>query len=346
MTLSPLFSVKILLSKLLVPIVSVLLAFGIGAICILICGANPLVAYASIITGSLGSVTRISETLVKTTPILLTGLCFLVASKAKVFNIGGEGQLYMGAIAVVVTALTLPPLPSILFIPILMLIGFLAGATWAFIPGILKAKLRVNEIITSVLLNYIPILLTEYLVLDAMREGILPQTAMIPSSAKLPIFISGTRAHAGLLIGIASALVLYIIFEKTVLGYEIEATGENAGAATAAGIKVNNIFLISICIGGGLAGLAGVGEICGVQWRLKSGISPGYSFYGVAAALLGKNHPLGTILSSLLFAALITGAESMQRGAGVPISFAYLIQGILIICVLGGEILTRKMGLR
>lgn len=328
--------------------ICVLMAFGVTSIFMLIIKVNPLVAYIALFSGAFGSVRRLSEVLVRMCPLLLTSLAVAIPFKCGVINLGAEGQLYFGAIIATIIGLTLLNFPSAILIPIIIVACFLIGAFWAFIPALLKTKLKINEVITTIMLNYIPILLTDYLSMGPLKEegGMLPETALISDAARLPILIPGTRTHGGIIIAIICAALAYIFLWRTPLGYEIRVTGSSSEAAQSVGIDATKCILLSMVIGGGFAGLAGMGEICGIQWRLKSGISPGFGFTGVIVALLGNLNPLAIVPASFFLSALFVGAGAMQRGTGVPVAIVYILQALVVIFVLAREIIIEKMRLR
>lgn len=322
-------------------IFGVLLAFGIGAVMIFLAGANPLNAYSGLIGGAFGDLYRFSETILKTVPLLLAGLGAIVAFRSGVWNIGLEGQIVMGSAAAAWLALFIPGVPSPILILLLMAIGFLAGAGWGLIPGFLKAKFNTNEIFTTIMLNSIAILFATYLVVGPMRDmaAIYPRSHLIPASAQLPILIPGTRFHAGLIIALVCAVIVYAILWKTSLGYTLRTVGLNKKAATYSGISVRKSIVVTMFISGGLAGLAGMGEVSGVHYYLGAGLTTTYGYTAVVVALMGKMNPFATIISAFLFSALLVGADSMQRTAGISSTLVYVIQGLVIITVLVAEIL-------
>lgn len=316
-------------------ILIVALAFLIGGVIIFAIGANPFAAYASLVEAAFGSVNGIAETMVKACPLMLAGLGIAVAYRAKFWNIGAEGQIYAGGILAAVAGINLGFLPAVILLPVTLLAGVVGGAIWGFIPGLLKARLKVNEVITTLMLNYIIIEITAYLVHGPMRDvssgiTISPQLAR---GAWLPIIVPRTRFHLGIVLGIIMAFIVSWMIYKTVLGFQIRAVGERARTARFAGIPVESTIIWTMIISGALAGLAGAAEVSGVQHRLVEAFSPGYGYLAIAVALLANLEPVGVILSSILFAALLNGADAMQRAAAVPVPVIYVIEGLVIIFI-------------
>jgi len=318
-------------------------AFAIGAILILAIGEDPILGYYALFEGAFGSLYSFSETLVRATPILLATIGIIIAFKCKAINLGIEGQIYVGALAAAWVSLNFQTYYGLHLI-LIMAISFLAGAFWAFFPGFLKAKFGINEILVGLMMNFIAIYLVSYFVGGPLKDpyAIFHRTPIIPSTAKLPKIIPGTRLHAGFLIAIFSSILIYIILSRTTLGYKFKAIGGGQECALYSGINVQNMVILSMILSGGFAGLAGMGEVCGVHHYLLENISPGYGYLAFAVALLGKLNPLGSIIASILFAGLVVGAESMQRTAGIPVVLIYVIEGLVILSVLCGELFIRK----
>lgn len=323
-------------------LLSVLLGFAFGAPLILVTGHNPLTAYAYLFTGAWGSISSITETLVKTIPLLIAGLGVAIAFRCKVFNIGAEGQFYMGALGATFLALYFRGAPSIVLFPLALFGGFLGGGLWAAIPGALKARFEVNEILTTMMMNFIAILFVIYLVSsggpmnDPQSLGF-ATSPPIPTSVRLPILYPMSRLHAGLIIAILSTLAVYFLFEKTTLGYRIRAVGANPWAARASGISITRTVILSMLLSGGLAGLAGMVEVFGVEHSLVSSISVNYGYTAIMVALFGQLNPWGIALSSLLFGTLIVGADTMARQTGVSVFIAYTLQGLIVVTAVALE---------
>ncbi|MFQ5915807.1 MAG: ABC transporter permease [Nitrospinota bacterium] len=241
----------------LIPFGALLAALAVGAVLLILLRVNPLVAYAHMVLGAVGNLDGLAETLVKTTPLLLAGLSVALAFKCGVWNIGAEGQLYVGALAAVGIGINQLHLPPPFLLPLAILMGFLCAALWGLITGFLKVYLQANEVIVTIMLNYIAILGASYLVNGPWAMGTVPITKRIESSAELPLLVPGTRLHAGFLIAVVASLLVYVIIFKTRLGYEMRAMGHNPDAALYAGMRVNRIAVIALGLGGGLAGLAG-----------------------------------------------------------------------------------------
>lgn len=342
---------KIFIENIKFPMLAVLLSFIIGAIFIILSGNNPIVAYGALFSGSLGGISRIGETLLKTTPLIFTGLAISFAFRCGLFNIGAEGQYVIGAISTVAAAYIFRDLPPFLLVLIVLLFGALGGAVWAGITGFLKAKLGVHEVITSIMLNYTSLHVSNYFVRTALNPSTLQgaankaHTVLIPDTAKLTklnewISVFGhSSVHTGIFIAIICAFIAYLILFKTTLGYEIRSVGQSPLAAEYGGISITKNLVLSMLISGAFAGLAGATQIAGLTYKVDMApASPGYGFTGIAVALVGKNHPLGVLISALLFGILSNGARKMQI-AGIPQEVVGIIQGVIIIFIAGEQIL-------
>jgi len=336
---------RVSLEDVLVLVVAVSTALVIGGVMILAMGVDPLAAYQSMFWGAFGSVQNISETMLKATPLMLAGVGLAIAYRGKVWNLGAEGQIYMGAWVATWAGIVITGVPQALHLLLLIVVSFAAGALWGLIPGFLRTKFGLNEILTTLMMNYVATFWVSYLVRVPMRDpgshGY-PESEMLAASAWLPRILPGTRLNAGFLIALASAVFVYIFLFKTIFGYKIRAVGASQEAARYAGIGVAKYLLIALALSGGLAGIAGMVEISGIHYRLRAGFSPGYGFTAVVVSLLGKNSPLGVVLTSILFAALIVGSDSMQHTVGVPFFLVYIIQGLVVLFVLGRELYVRR----
>ncbi len=312
-----------------------LLAFLIGAIFIAAIGANPFQAYGALVKAAFGTKNGFAETIIKACPLLLAGLGISLAYRAQFWNIGAKGQIYAGGVCATVVGLYVRNLPPFLHITLTLLAGMLGVALLAFFPALFKIRLRVNEIITTLMLNYVVIQVVAYLLHGPLRDPVSGITISPPllKSSWLPIVIAQTRFHLGVLLAIGLALLVHWLIYRSVLGYQIRAIGENRRAARLAGISVNWVMMWAVLLSGSLAGLAGAMEISGVQHRLVEGFSPGYGFLAIAVALLGNLKPISVIFSSVLFAALLNGADAMQRAAAVPVPVIYIIEGVVIVLV-------------
>ncbi len=326
------------------PLLAILFALLLSSGLIAAVGANPSVAFQALLTGAFGNANNLAESLLKATPLLFAALGICAAFQCRIWNIGAEGQLYIGALAATITGVYLPFSSSLIVIPSLMLASFLAGGCWAVIPGWLKSHFGVSEIISTIMMNYIAIFLISYSIHHPLRDpqGYLPQSPPIRDAALLPTLIPKTRLHFGIVLAIAGAILLSAIFRKTTLGYQMRVVGRNPLAARYGGMNVRGIILTSMLISGGFAGLAGMGEIAGVHHRLLENISSGYGYTAIVIALLSYLHPLAVIVVSILFAGLIVGADSMQRIAGLPAALTFVVQGLVVLCVLGSEYFIKR----
>ncbi len=325
--------------KILIQIFSVVAAVFLSAIVIRLINGDPSRAFRALFLGSFGSINSISETLVKATPLILTGLSYAYAYRAGLINIGAEGQLYMGGFMAAWVGINFGSFPMIIHLPLALFAGFVGGGLWGLIVAVLKIRYGANEIITTVMLNYVAIYFISYLVTGPMiaPPGNNPESAHIASSAVLPRFISGSRVHLGIVIALLAVIVYYFFFRKLKAGYEARVVGKNMIAAKYAGIKSGKVMILVMSIAGGMGGLAGAIEILGVQERLLQGFSPGYGFDGIAVALVGANSPIGIVLGGILFGALRSGGNMMQMIARIPVSIIYLIQGFVILFVISGQ---------
>lgn len=335
-------AIRGIVSSLVIPLAALMISFTVGGILIAMVGVDPVEAYKAFFYGIVGSRVNIGNVLSVATPLMLTGLGISFAAKCSVFNIGAEGQLYLGAVFATWTALRFGELPAPVLIPLILLAGFLGGGLWGVIPGVLKARYSVNEIVMTVMLSEIAIQLVSWLVrgpmLDPESHG-LPQSAQLLEAARFPLLMRGTRLHAGLLIAILCVFIIYIILTRTTFGFRVRAVGLNAKSAQYAGMSIVTSITLAMLISGGLAGIAGAIEVAGVHYRLMDGISPGYGFTGIVVSLLGKGQPFGVGISAILFSALQAGADAMQRRVAVPVHLAQVIQGLTIMLVIIGEYL-------
>jgi simple sugar transport system permease protein len=337
-----------------VPVASFVLALLFGAVLLALAGANPWQTYRAMLEGAFGTPAQwtqgefygLTETLVKATPIMLTGLGVSIAFRMLFWNIGAEGQLVMGGFAAGAVALWaptwLPFLPPWAYLPLMFVAGFLGGALWGLIPAALKAYLRVNEIITTLMLNYIAILWVQHLYYGPWKD---PQGYGFPGTAQFPEFawlprLTG-RLHWGLIIALVAAAFIWLVLDRTRWGYEIRLIGENQVAARYAGISITRNIILVMLLSGGLAGLAGMTEVAGISHRLQQGLAVGYGFTAIIVAWLAKLNPWGVILVSILLAGLLVGGDQIQIVMGLPASVALVLQGAILFFMLGGDIFTR-----
>ena len=333
----------------MVPLAALIGALLIGAVFILLAKSDPVRAYQVMLTGPFSSSFGLTETLVRTTPLLLTGLGIIISFRSGVLNIGGEGQILIGAIAAAGVALKLESLPSLVLFPLVLLSGAAAGGIWGGIAGFLKARLNVNEILSTVMLNQIAaqlyLLLIRGILIDpqevAYGTGV-PQTALVPNAVWLSRLIPGTRLNTGFILALVLAVAVYVLLMKTTVGYRLRAVGAGPEAAKYAGINVPFYMVLSMFLAGALAGLAGTVEVLGVHHRALEDISAGYGFSAIVAALFGRLHPIGVIPASILFGALILGADMMQRAVSIPAAIVMVIQGFIILFVVGSDIFIRR----
>lgn len=321
------------------PILALMLALSTGIILILWAGKDPFKAYGALLIGAFGNLQNISETLVAMTPLVLTGLSIALAFHCGLFNIGAEGQFILGQLGAAWIGYALAGLPMILHLPVTLLFGMAAGALWALIPGLLKAYRGVHEVINTIMMNYIALYLANYLVNGPMMaKGFLPVSPEISPAARLPRLLAfmgaNYRANAGIILAISAAMAVYYILWHTTIGYEIRAVGRNPQAARYGGINVPSNLVKAMLLSGALSGMAGAIHIMGIQYKFVDIFTwTGYGFDGIAVALLGGNHPVGVVLSALLFGALTSGAAQMQILAGVPKQIITIVQSIIILFV-------------
>jgi simple sugar transport system permease protein len=326
-------------AQIIVPILSVLLALVFGWIFLWFYGVDPVDTYMRMWDGALGSSYAISETLVKAIPLMLAGLAVSLAFRMKLWNIGAEGQIYMGAFAASGIALSMGNLSAWLLLPLMLLMGFVAGGLWALIPATLRAYWNVNETITTLMLNYVAIIWVESLVFGPWKD---PQSLGFPLSprfsanAYLPT-IGDTRVHMGLLVAFFIAIIFYFLLQYTRWGYEVKVVGESHEAARYAGISVVKNILMVMMISGGIAGVAGMIEVAGITHRLQPGVSPGYGFTAIIVAWLGRLNPFAIVAVAFLFGALLVGGFGLQI-YGISFSIVLMLQGAVLFFLLAGEI--------
>jgi len=328
-----------IVKQLYYPVLSIAMALLLGGLIIFAMGFDPLLAYKSLISGSLGSINAISETLVKANPLIFTALSYAIARRCGIINLGAEGQLYMGALFATVIGTNFSGLPAPIHIFITLVAGFIGGALYGFLVGGLKIRFGASELITTIMLNYIAINIVSYFVTGPLKDttSSFPQSFIILESARLPGILAGTRLHVGLMIAILAILFYYFFLWHTTKGYEMRVVGLNRSAGEYAGMNINKNTLLSMFLAGGFAGLGGAIEIIAVQLRLIQNFSPSYGFDGIAVALLGSNNPIGIALSGFLFGMLRSGSNKMQMLAHVPSAIIYMIQGMIILFVVGRE---------
>ncbi len=306
-------------------------------------GSDISTSLVSFLKGIGGSSYAVAEVLVRATPLMLAALGVSGGFRTGFLNIGAEGQIYLGAIAITWLGMTFPGLPAPIMVLLSLVLGFLAGGFWAVIPGVLKAKFGLSEVINTIMLNYIAINLVGILVRTSLTDSTYPypMSPMLPESTFFMQLLPPTRLHAGLLLALVCTLLIYVLMFRTTSGFCMRAVGLNSRACQCSGIGVKAYVFISSAISGGLGGLAGVSEIAGLHHRLIEGISPSYGYLAIIVSLLGRNHPVGIVFASLCIAALQVGSMSMQRASGVPTSIASIIMGLVVIMILSRRHLFR-----
>ena len=330
-------------TQILFPILVTLLALFINALIMLACGYQPIKAFVAMYQGALGGMREVTETFVKTCPLLLTGLAVAFAFRCGVWNIGAEGQYLIGTLVTTWIATSIANLPPFLFIPLILGLGFAAGGFWGIIAGLLKAYRGVQEVISTIMLNFIALELVRYSIDGGpLQEATkaYQQSERIAANAILPRilpkeWVPSNRFHLGIILALILAVLLYWILFRTILGYQIRAVGQNQVAARVAGINISRNIIIAMLISGGLAGLAGTIELMGLSPHRLYQNAPGYGYTAIAVALLGRLHPIGVIFSALLFGLLQAGSEEMQIIAQVPSKLTWVTQATVLLLVLG-----------
>lgn len=327
---------------LLVPVFSFIVSLVLTGILLIIFGTNPLRTFAGMFRGAFGSWINFTETLVKAIPLMLTGLGVTIAFRLRFWNIGAEGQLTFGGVAAAWVALFWSPfLPSWLLLPMVILVGSLAGALWAGIPALLKTGLSVDETLVTLMLNYVAILFAEGLYYGAWRdpEGYgFPGTKLFPEAAWLPRF-SG-RAHAGLFIAIALGLILWIVLNRSKWGFELNMIGKNQRAARCLGVDVKKNIVLALLLSGALSGLAGVCEVTAISHRLQQGLSIGYGYTAIIVAWLSQLNPIAALFVAVLMAGLLVGGDQVQMMMGLPAAMGLVLQGMILFPMLAGSLFT------
>lgn len=327
---------------------AILLALLCGAVFIALSGYSPAAAYAALLRGSFGNANALAEVLVKTTPLLLAALGLTISNRAQVISIGAEGQIYLGAMGAAAVALFLTGLPPAAAIPLCMLAGVVIGALWGGIAGWLKVRMNANEVIVTLMMNYIAIELVRYLVNGPWRNpnSVEPYSALISKGAYLPILMPRTRLHVGILIALGMAVLFWWVLRRTTLGYQLTICGSNPDAAEANGINSRRMIVLSMLISGGMSGLAGAVELMGVHHRLIEQVSPEYGFTAIIIAVLGRGKPARVVLAALFFAVLTVGADGMRLTMGIPSAIGKILQALVLLFALGSEIFEQRLQLR
>ena len=332
----------------LIPILAILTAVVLGGIIIKMVGGDPFLAYKGLIEGSLGSKKALSETAVWATPYIFAGLAVALAFKGGLFNIGAEGQLAVGAVFSALIGYALPEwlgfsLPIYIHLPLAIIVGMLMGGVWAGIVGALKAYTGGHEVINTIMMNYIALNTTSFLLNGVMKDksptNVIARTPLIAESARIPPIFDGLRIHWGFILALLVAFFIWWLLNKTTLGFEIRTVGANPDAAKYAGINVKRTIILTMMFSGMLAGLAGAIEVTGLNYRHQLGFSIGYGYDAIAIALLGRSHPLGVVLAAILFAAMRNGSSRMQFLTQMPVDLISVIQALILLFVAADAII-------
>jgi ABC-type uncharacterized transport system permease subunit len=329
---------------LLYPVLAVAVTLAFTALLVLAAGASPLSVFGLVWKGAAGSQFALLETLTRATPLIFTGLAIAVAFRAKLWNIGAEAQLYAGGVVTVVLGTGALPLPSFILIPLIMAAAMAAGALLLLGPAMLKTRFGVDEVVTTLLLNFIVLLFVSMLLEGVLKDPMglgWPQSAKVVADAQLPRIIQGKRLHYGFVIAIVAAIIVWIIMKKTALGYEMRAVGHNPQAASFAGIPLNTVLMKTALLSGGLAALAGFSEVAGLKGNLTLDLSPGYGYSGIVVAMLAMLNPIGVVASAIFVAGIFVGADAMSRSAGVPSYIADVMVATALLTMVVAILFTR-----
>jgi len=325
----------------LIPIAAIIVTFLLTSLLLLLAKANPFTAFYNFLIAPLSNSVSAIEVLVKATPLLFTGAAVTFAFAAGYWNIGAEGQLYAGAIAAAAMGISVKGLPPVLAILLMIAAGFAAGMAWALIPALLKIKLAVDEVVTTLLMNTVILFFVSFLLNGVWRDPISgwPQSPTIANEAIFPKLIPMARLHLGFILAWIVIGIVYLVLRRSALGLRMRSIGLNPEAARFAGVNVNRTILTAALVSGGIAGLAGMSEVAGIQYHLIDAISPGYGYTGIIAATLGGLNPLGVGLASLFIGLIETGAQSVSRAMGVPIYLGNVVEAALLLVTLSMLIL-------
>ncbi|MCY3725763.1 MAG: ABC transporter permease [Rhodobacteraceae bacterium] len=333
-----------LVRAVLMPCLAILVTLILAGILVMLADASPLQAFSLVLKGAAGSQFAILETLTRATPLIFTGLSVAVAFRAKLWNIGAEAQLYIGAVLTVIIGTQTLGLPPVILIALMMIISMIGGSIMLYGPALLKTRFGVDEVVTTLLLNFITLLFVSLLLEGVLKDPMglgWPQTETINGEARLPRLVQGKRLHFGFVIALFSSIVVWVIMARTVLGYEMRAVGHNIVAARFAGISVNRVLLKTAVISGGLAALAGFSEVAGTKGNLTLDLSPGFGYTGIVVAMLALLHPIGVVFSAVFIAGVFVGADAMGRATGVPSFIADVIVAISLMTMVVAIMLTK-----
>jgi ABC-type uncharacterized transport system permease subunit len=328
----------------LAPVWAILFSMALCAVLIAWAGASVPTAYALLFKGAFGSAFAINETLTRSIPLIFTGLAVAIAFRAKFYNIGAEGQLYAGALAVTFFGTGMITLPPYLMIPFLVIVGALAGGLLLVVPVLLKTKLKVDEVVTTLLLNFVMLLMVSYLIEGPWKDPLAmgwPQGASIIDEGVLPPLLAKGRLHGGLILALLMAVAMWVMIRFTVQGYEIRAVGNNAKAAEFSGVSVNRTIIMTAMISGGLAGMAGVSETTGLKGYLTLDLSPGFGYTGIAVAMLAQLRPLAVVPAAIFLSAVYVGSDAMSRAVNIPTYIADVLVGVSVLAVLCSVMLSQ-----
>ncbi len=326
------------------PVFAIIAALIVVAILLLIVGRNPIVTYSGIFTGAFGSWFAFTETMVAASPIMLCGLGVAIAAWVGLMSIGAEGQIYLGAIGASCIALVLPGFPALIVLPLMFITSCLFGALWSGVPGILRVKFGVNETIVTLLLNYVALLLVEYLIHGQWRDPASygwPQTIAFSHSAELPKW-PGTRMHLGISFGIILGVMFWVLFPRTRIGFITRIIGKNPETASYAHYPVTRYLIMAMIISGAVAGLAGFGQVSGIEGRLRTGLSPGYGYTGFLVSWLARHNPLAIIFVAIMIGALMSGSDSLQLSENLPFASINILMGCIFFFLLCSDYFMKK----
>ena len=317
---------------------AMVLALIVFGIVLLLFGKDPLQAYIDIFNSTLGSSYGLSEVLVKLIPLVFCALAVLLPARVGLVNVGGEGQLYLGAWLAAGGALAFGSWPQPIALPLVIILGFVGGALWAAIPALLRLKAGLNETISTLLLNYVAVLFVNLFIFGPWKDPTsanFPQTVEFSDAVRLPQF-GATRVHFGLVLALLAVAIIYFVLKRTRWGFEMRAIGGNAEAARRKGLSITRYMLINMMIAGGLAGLAGMGEVMAIQGRLRPGISPGYGYMGFLISWLAMQNPLGVVVMSFVMAVIALGGDTLQLTQALPFATVNILMALILFIVLGG----------
>jgi len=327
-----------------VPILSAVIALALAAIPLAFAGANIATAYGEMFKGVFGSMFAFSEMLTRATPLIFTGLAAALAFRAKLWNIGAEGQLYLGAMAAVAIGTGALDVPGFVLLPLIIILGCAGGAAGMAVPAYLKTRFGADEVVTTLLLNFVILIFLQMMLEGPLKDPMglgWPQSSPILDQGMLPPLMDRMRLHSGLIIALVAAVVAQFMLARSVWGFRLRAVGENAAAARHAGIRVNRTLFSVAIVSGALAGMAGVSEVAGLKGYLTADLSPGFGYTGIVVAMLAGLNPLGVVISAVFIASVFVGADSMSRAMGVSSYLADLVVAMSLLCVLVGGFVAR-----